>query len=166
MADVPAIAYIGSAMVQGGANPNAEYTSSGTYETEHLRDKDAHRVCPDNASTGAPTASSLSWYPWFDGNAGTVYTISGATSTTVTVTPDPGWTTNEWAGYKVTNNNLSGLGFRNRAISVTANSSDTITVASWTATPETGAGVWFNEGLWKDVAMNAAWRTLTEVSAS
>jgi hypothetical protein len=166
MVDVPAIAYIGSSMIQGGTNPQSEFTSSGTYETQAIRDKDAHRVCPDSDANGAPTASSLNWYPWFDGNAGTVYTVSGATSTTVTVTPDPGWTTDEWVGYKVTNNNLTGLGFRNRAISVTANSSDTITVASWTATPETGAGVWFNEGLWKDVAMNAAWRTLTEVSAS
>jgi len=166
MADVPAIAYIGSAMVQGGANPNAEYTSSGTYETEHLRDKDAHRVCPDSDSDGAPTASSLSWFPWFDGNAGTVYVVSGATSTTVTVTPDPGWTTDEWAGYKVTNNNLSGLGFRNKNIAVVSNTSDTVTVSAWTATPETGAGVWFNEGQWKDVSMVGAWRTYTEVLAS
>lgn len=162
MADVPAIAYIGSAMVQGGTNPQAEVTSTASYETQALRDKDAHRVCPDSDTDGAPTAASLSWYPWFDGNAGTVYIIASATSTTVTVTPDPGWTTDEWVGNKVTNNNLTGFGFRNKNITVTANSSDTITVASWTSTPEVGSGVWFNEGQWKDVAMNGAWRTITE----
>lgn len=169
MANVPAIVYIGGRHTHGGIKPNTEFQSDGTYGTDggtlSLRDTRIHRVVPDDPTTGNPSAATLGWYPVFDGTAGdTVYVVaSGPTATTVTATPDPGWTANEWAGFTIRNNNLTGLGLRNRDIEVVSNTNDTLTVASWTATPEVGSGFWFNQGRFRDTHPIAAWRTVSEI---
>jgi len=166
MVDVPTIAYIGGRMSHGGIKPNTEMQSDGSYGSLDTRDFLAHRVVPDDPTTGAPSASTLDWYPVFDGTAGdTVFVETSTTSTTITVTPDPGWTTDEWDGFTLRNNNANGIGLRNRDIEVLSNTSDTVTVAAWTATPESGSGIWFNQGRFRDTHLIAGWRTATEVIA-
>ncbi len=171
MVDVPTIAYIGGRMTHGGIKPQTEMQSDGTYGSIGTRDAMAHRVVPDDPTTGEPSASTLNWYPVFDGTAGdTVYSVDtgGATATTVRVTPDPGWDATgngEWEGFTLRNNNLTGLGFRNKDIAVVSNTSDTITVAGWTANPEDASGIWFNQGRWRDTHMIGGWRTVGELAS-
>lgn len=176
MANVPAIVVIGGRHTHGGIRPNTEFQSTGAYGsgTEGgalaIRDARAMRVVPDDPATGAANAATLGWYPVFDGTAGTPYVVGSATATTVTVTPDPGWDTaangglGEWAGNTLRNNNITGLGFANRDIVVVSNTSDTVTVASWTATPTVGTAIWFNEGAFKDTHIIAGWRTAFELA--
>lgn len=167
MATRPGVLIFGGTMVQGGTGtPLAAVTSAGAYPTSETYDLKLHRVTPDDATTGAPTASTLSWWPWYDGNFGTTRTISASTSTTLTVSPDPGWTTNQWAGYRVTNNNSTGFGFQNKNVTIVSNTSDTITVAAWTATPTVGTLCWFSEGRFTDYHPIGAWRTYTEILAA
>lgn len=167
MATRPGVLIFGGKQVQGGTGtPLAVVTSTGAYPTSETYDLDFHRVVPDDATTGAPTASSLGWWPWFDGNFGTTRTIASSTSTTVTVSPNPGWTTNQWAGYRVTNNNATGFGFQNKNVTVISNTSDTLTVAAWTATPTVGTLLWLSEGRFTDYHPIGAWRTYTEILAA
>lgn len=154
-------------MVQGGTGtPLAIVTSAGAYPTSETYDMRLNRVTPDNATTGAPTSGTLSWWPWYDGQLGTTRTISASTPTTVTVSPDPGWTANQWAGQRVTNNNATGFGFQNKNITIVSNTSDTITVAAWTATPTVGTLLWVSEGRFTDYHPIGAWRTYTEILAA
>lgn len=170
MANVPAIVVIGGRHTHGGIRPNTEFQSTGAYGSGleggalAIRDVRAMRVVPDDPSTGQPNAATLGWYPVFDGTAGTPYVVASATATTVTVSPDPGWTVDEWAGNTLRNNNLTGLGFANRDIEVVSNTSDTVTVASWTATPTAATAIWFNEGAFKDTHIIAGWRTAYELA--
>lgn len=168
MATVPGVLLIGDYHIQGGAvAPGLVVSSLGQYASQGMTDLRAHRVFPDNPATGAATAATLGWYPWFDTSAGDVtYVVASATATTVTVTPNPGWATNQWAGFRINNNNLSGFGWRNALIVVVSNTADTLTVASWTATPETGSGLWFNQGRFRDCHIVGAWRTFAEVLAA
>lgn len=180
MVDVPTIVYISGRMGHGGIKPRTEYLVDGTYGSQETRDALAHRVVPDDPTTGAPSAATLGWYPVFDGKAGdTIFIVASATTTTVTVTPDPGWTTDEWDGFTLRNNNLlpTALGLANRDIEVLSNTTDTLTVAAWDpdlvadpngtipATPDVGSGVWLSEGRYRDTHIVGAWRTITEVLA-
>ncbi len=167
MATRPGVLIFGGTMVQGGTGtPQAIVTSAGAYPTSETYDRTLHRVTPDDASTGAPTAATLSWWPWYDGQLGTTRVISASTSTTVTVSPSPGWTTNEWAGQRVTNNNATGFGLQNKNITIVSNTADTLTVAAWTATPTVGTLLWISEGRFTDYHPIGAWRTYTEILAA
>ena len=169
MATIPGVLIFGGVNVQGGRSGNAPPAVVSLAEVlagragAQFYSYDILRVTPDGTD-GEPTASSLSWWPWFDQNLGTLYTVSAATATTVTVDPDPGWTTNEWAGSKVTTSSTA-LGFDNQAIAIVSNTSDTLTVASWTATPTLTGSLWINEGRFSDYAALTAYRTQGELAS-
>jgi hypothetical protein len=155
--EVPAILIIGDSQVNGGTSAvDTRLSSAYASDADAFRDLRVGRIVPSDNTTGAATASTLDWYPWYDGRASdTYYTSSGGTSTTITATPDPGWTTNEHAGKVVTVTNAGVgspklyLGF----LSVTAivsNTSDTLTVASWESNPGADHQFWIAEGRWRD----------------
>lgn len=160
----------GSGDVHGGVvgnGPTALVTAANTTPLSDYHTLDLFRVVPDNGTTGASQAGSLSWHPWFDTDGGVTYTISASNSTTLTVSPDPSWTTNEWAGNAVTNSNASPFyGFQNLRIAVVSNTSDTITVSAWTTTPTVGTIMHFNEGRFEDYHALGAGRPYTELAAS
>lgn len=168
MATIPGIVIFSDYHGRGGRSGPANGIDSGaSYSTLATYDLDLHRVFPDDASTGAPTAAALGWYPWFDTRKGTTYVVSSSpapSTTRVYVNGSPGWTTDEWVGYKLCNSNLSGFGWLNTDVIVTANGSNYFDVAAWTGgTPVAGSGIWLNEGRFTDYAAHKAWRTLTEV---
>lgn len=170
MATIPGIIIFGGFEVQGGNAgnaPAAQVTAAEPVITSDWYIRELMRVTPDNAD-GSSAAASLGCYPWFDENAGDVYTVDSSASSTVTVTPDPGWTTNEWAGFLVTNSEPTpGYGFENFRETVVSNTSDTLTISgSWGTNPTAGTGAWMNEGRFTDYAPLGAYRTLTEVLAS
>lgn len=157
--------------VNGGITPITEIASDGTVQSSLQWNMDLHQIIPASAAN-EPTATSLGWWPWFDGmqggletNSGIPYVLTGSTSTTATVS-GAGWTVDEWIGYEVTNNNASGLGWHNQGVVVVSNTADTITVASWPGgTPTIGEGLWFNEGRFSDYHVAGAWRSLGEIVA-
>ena len=164
MANVPSIVYIGGLQTIGGIQPRTEFGTLGEYDSIALRDTLLHRVVPDDPTTGAPTATALDWFPVFDGTASdTLYAVASGTATTLTVSPDPGWTTNEWAGFKLRNSRADGIGQQNSDVTVVSNTTDTVTVSAWDATPQTASWMWFNIGRWRDTHINRAHRTATEV---
>lgn len=157
MATVPGVLLFGDYAVQGGQSPvNATYVPVSGIPVSPiwaLNDRDLMNIVPCVAATGEPNASSLSFYPWYDGNAdeyANFFLVTGAggtgslqTSVTVTIGGvSPGWTTNEWVGRTATFNNLTsggggtslvaGVTFWRRAV-ITANTADTLTFASGTA---------------------------------
>lgn len=167
MANVPAVLIFGDHQVNGGrVNPFSGIDGAANYHTQKSRDLPAHRVVPDDPTTGAPTAGALSWYPWFDGTAGdTDYVVASSTATRVTVTPSPGWTVDEHVDKRIMAARNTGLGFRVEQAPVLANGADYIDVAGWTNPADPPAALdtlWFAEGRWRDYAMHAAWRTTTE----
>lgn len=169
MATIPGVFIIGGTNVQGGAignTPASEVTLlaaiAGKAGLEFYA-PEIYKVVP-HGTDGEPNADTISWWPWFDQNLGTLYTVDSATATTVTVTPDPGWTVNEWEDNTVTTSSTN-LGFDNKQIAISSNTSDTLTVAAWTATPTNGAILWMNEGVFEDYAAITAYRTTTEQGA-
>jgi len=169
MATRPGILIFGGGDAQGGLPsqaPTALVTASDVTPLSEYHSLNLFRVVPDNGTTGASTSASLSWWPWFDTDGGAVYTVAvGATSTTVTVTPDPGWATNVWAGKTVINSTPTpGFGFENMRVAVVSNTSATVTVASWTTTPTAGTGLHFNEGTFEDYHAFGAWRPVPELA--
>ena len=168
MATVPGVVLITDYHGRGGrSGPVNGIDSAAAYSTLATYDQDLHRVFPDDASTGAPTAAALGWFPWFDTRKGTTYVVASApapSATRVYVDGSPGWTTDEWAGFKVCNSNSTGFGWANTDVVVTANGANYLDVAAWTgATPLAGSGIWLNEGAFTDYAVHKAWRTITEV---
>ena len=165
MANVPSILLVGDYMVQGGApGVLAGVGSTGLTELEVFGDLDVLRITPSNASTGAPTAASVGWYPWFDGAYGsTIYAVGSSTSTTITVSPSPGWTTDEWKDRFVSVINSSTIGFSHRRL-VTGNTADTITVSAWGGgTPAPGRLFFLGSGAWRDYHAAAGWLHSTEI---
>jgi len=160
MANVPSILLIGDTMIQGG-QPGvlAALTAAGLTELETFGDFEVLKIVPSDATTGAPTANSLGWYPWFDGAYGsTLYTVDSSTSTTITVSPSPGWTVNEFVNRIVSVINSTTIGFSRRR-SILSNTADTITVSSWTgATPAPGRLFFIGDpGAWTDYHAAAGW---------
>lgn len=157
MADVPAVLLIGDSMVNGGApGVQGATTSTATTEVETFGDQELMTVVPSDSS-GIPNASTLGWYPWFDLGYGTPnYTTASSTSTSVTVTPNPGWATDEHKGKLVSTVNATTIGFGNRTW-ITANTSDTLTVSSWTSAPTAGIQVMIGDGAWRDYHPAAGW---------
>jgi hypothetical protein len=154
--------------VNGGVTPITEIIADGTVQSSLQWNMDLHQIIPAGTDN-EPDATSLGWWPWYDGsrggletNSGNPYVLTGSTSTTATVS-GAGWTVDEWVGYKVTNNNASGFGWHNRDVVVVSNTADTITVASWPGgTPTIGEGLWFNEGRFADYHVAGGWRSLAE----
>lgn len=166
MATRPGVLIFGNQQVQGGSGtPLAVVTSAGAYPTSENYDLNLHRVTPDDASSGAPTASALGWWPWYDGMFGTTYVIASSTSTTVTVTPNPGWAVDAHVGKRWTNNNASGFGFQNKNVTITANTADTLTFAAG-PTITSNTLLWMNDGRFTDYHPIGAWRTYTEILAA
>lgn len=168
MANVPGVLLIGDPMVQGG-NPGveADFTGSGTTALAKFFDLRVMRITPSSDATGAPTAASLGWYPWYDAGAqSTYYAVAAApapSATTISVSPSPGWTVNQWAGKPVSVVNVSTIGFMQRRL-VVSNTADTITVASWSAgTPAAGQIFFLGQGRWKDYHPAAGYLDPSEV---
>lgn len=172
MASVPGILVAGDLQVNGGSPGLASALLGVSSLLQSFTDQRVLRIVPSNDDTGAPTASTLGWFPWFDASTNaTINVAASATSTTVTVTPDPGWTTNQWIAHYVTIvNPLASfyLGFQARAI-ISANTSDTLTVSSWNGngwpggTPVAGQFVIVGKGRWTDYHPVAGWMNLTEI---
>lgn len=173
MTSIPTILYIGDTQVQGGdeAPITAAIGSGGASDLDAFLDLEMLRVTPDNATTGAPTAASLSSYPWYDGAAGaTLYVIHSSpapSATRIYATGTPAWTVNEWVGRYVTVI-ASTAGFQVRAL-VTANGVDYIDVAAWSATgdfpggtPAAGLSFFLGQGRYTDYHPSAGWLTATE----
>lgn len=167
MAIVPGILLTGGRHIQGG-DPGlaASWDSLAQTTLSYLRDRTVLRITPDNASTGAPTASALDCYPWYDGNANDdllVVTASSTTSATCTQGGvSPGWTTDEWVGRTATFLNLTpfaGIGFQRRAV-VTANTANVLTFAAGTA-PAVGAIAFVGKGRFRDYHPVSGWINAT-----
>lgn len=170
MATIPGILLLGGEGVQGGSVSNSPSSTVSTAEVlagraggQFFDQSGVGRVVPADDS-GDPSATTLSWWPWYDDTFGDVYVIGSATATTVTVSPDPGWTVDEWAGSKVSTSSL-GLGLDNTRVAVISNTSDTLTVASWTTTPVVASSLWLDEGRFTDYAAMTAFRTAGESSS-
>lgn len=182
---VPSILIVGDYMVNGGQSKgvnclDAKVTAAGVSELRSIYPDKIMRVCPDNPSTGAPTAAALAWFPWFDGLNGTVlFTVNpaGTDSTHVQVTGSPGWSAGQWIGYTVTvgNSFVPGysLGFSDRKV-VIGNTSDTLQVGSaWASTPTANNPVFIGgntgtaaKGAWTDYHAVAGWLTLSEIASN
>jgi hypothetical protein len=155
--EVPAILIIGDSQVNGGTSGvDTRLSSAYASDADALRDLRLGRIVPSDNTTGATTAEDLDWFPWYDGRASdTYYTSSAGDATTITATPDPGWTTNEHAGKVVTVTNAGVgspklyLGFLS-VTTIVSNTSDTLTVASWESNPGADHQFWIGEGRWRD----------------
>lgn len=168
MAVTPGILIIGDYQVQGG-DPGlvASWDSLAQTPLSYLRNREVMRITPDNAATGAPTAGSLSCWPWYDGNAGDLLVVTASSATTATCTQggvSPGWTTNEWAGRIFTVCNSSpfyGIGFQRRA-QVISNTANQLTFASGT-TPTVGAIAFVGKGQFNDYHPVGGYLNVTEL---
>lgn len=151
MANVPGVLIIGDEQTQGSYAVQANVSALGVTDLVKFYDADVLRVTPSVAATGAPNAAALGWYPWYDlGAQSTFYSVASSTSTTLTVSPSPAWTVNQWAGKIVTVVNSTTVGFQQRR-TIVSNTADTITVASWSAgTPTAGMFFFLGQGRWKD----------------
>lgn len=170
MATVPSVLLVGDYMLNGG-NPGvkAQVSSTATTALQEFRDLDVMKVVPSDAATGAPTAGSLSWYPWWDGTySATDYTKSGAaTSTTITAAGSPGWTVDEHVNKWVSVFNSTLIGYQARGL-ITSNTADTLTVASWVngSTPTGTVPFFISEGGWRDYHAAPGWRNPYEIAGS
>lgn len=164
MANVPAVLIVGDYMVQGGApGVLASFTASGTSALQTFGDHELLGIVPADASTGAPTASTLGWYPWFDGNYGSLLVVGSSTATTITVSPSPGWTIDQFAGLTVTVIEAATVGFSHRK-AIVSNTADTITVTSWGgSTPAPGRLFFIGTGAFRDYHPAAAWLHGSEI---
>jgi len=171
MANVPSILLIGDTMIQGGApGVLAGVTSLGASNLQTFGDFEVLKIVPSDASTGAPTATSLGWYPWYDGAYGsTLYSVAAApapSATTISVSPSPGWTVNEFAGRYVSIVNGTTIGYSNRR-PIVSNTADTLTVASWLfGTPTAGQIFFISTGAWRDYHAAAGWLHSTEIGVT
>lgn len=169
MATVPGILLIGDYPIQGvgigEVGLNAVCDSLLGTRLSDLCDRKVMRITPDDPSTGAPTAASLSFWPWFDALASdTDYTVASSSTTTATVSPSPGWTVNQWALRAATFRNtfpIPGVGFAQR-VQVLSNTADTITFAPTTA-PTVGGTFFLGEGRFDDYHPAAGFLVLSEI---
>lgn len=152
MATVPGVLLIGEYHLTG-AGPLAPSTwidGFGATRLDQLNDRKLLRVTPDDPVTGNPSAATLNWYPWYDPNYGpTLYFVASSTVTSITVSPSPGWTVNEWQSRVITLLNtapIAGVGFQKRLI-CTANTADTLTFATVAPDPAPLVGQAFRVGL-------------------
>lgn len=155
MATVPGVLYIGDYHAAGG-NPGLGKTDisadDGITPSLTLRDWRIDYITPSDAATLTPTASINGAWVWYDGAfSDTLYTVASSTTTTITVSPSPGWTTNEWVDRQITvrsTSPLAGVGFRQRLICL-SNTGDTLTFATTTA-PVVGATFLLGQGRFRD----------------
>ncbi len=90
------------------------------------------------------------FFPWYDGSASNVtYAINSATTTTITVSPSPGWTVNQWAGRICTVLELyfgvPGLPLMPKSATViVSNTANVLTLSTPLAVAPTG--LWFRIG--------------------
>jgi hypothetical protein len=168
MAVVPGVLIIGDYQVQGGdPGLTASWDSLAQTPLSYLRNREVMRITPDNTATGAPTASTLSCWPWYDGNAGDLLIVTASSATTATCTlggGSPGWTTNEWAGriFTVCNSTpFYGIGFERRA-QVISNTANVLTFASGTV-PTVGAIAFVGEGIFGDYHPVGGYLNTTEL---
>jgi len=165
MATVPGVIYFCEHHGQGG-NPGMPNVADGLMSTllQNMLDREVLRITPDNATTGAPTSASLSCWPFYDGNMGTTFfQVASSTTTTITVSPSPVWTTNEWAGRRLTEINTAPVptvGFRQR-MSVISNTADTLTFGA-TSAPTVGAYFFLGTGRFTDYHPIAGWLDINE----
>lgn len=173
MANVPGILIVGDFSVQGGPAPalSGVITTLGAHELGFNRADKPMRLIPDNPSTGAPTAASLGWFPWFDGLAGqSLFVVSSSTSTTVTINTSP-WTVNQFAPtatrtWFVTITSPAGVGFSDRK-PIVSNTANSITVGTnWTTNPTTFHGVMVSDGRWRDYHPLAGWLANVELGSA
>lgn len=181
MATVPGVLIVGDYSVHGSTSTSSlddTVSALGVTQLQYNRADKVMRITPDNPTTGASTAASLNWKPWFDGLAGdTLYAVTSATATSLTVTGTP-WTAHQWQPavqpggatrtYIVTIINttpLAGLGFSQR-VAITDNTTNTLNVASWPAgTPPNGAALFISQGRFRDYHAVAGWLAQPELGS-
>jgi hypothetical protein len=133
MATVPGVLYLSTYMGQGGNPPLFNIAPLGN-QLKHMNDRELYRFVPMNSNG----TQGSGYKPWYDGSAGALLNVdeAGSSSTTIKVTPNPGWTTNEHVGKAATLVNPTAiLGISpQRVYSVGSNTSDTITIASGSIT--------------------------------
>lgn len=131
MATVPGVLYISSYMGQGGLPALQSLQPIGN-QAQYFNDRDLFRYVPGNVDG----TEGVGFKPWYDGTAGTGYEIDegASTTTTVRVTPSPGWTVNEFAGRTATLFNLFGVSTNplqlQLQLPITGNTADTLNFAS------------------------------------
>lgn len=159
MATVPGVLLIGDYSVQGG-NPGLNATiNPATLQTTlaALQDRTVMRIVPDVPATLEPSGA---FRPWYDHNAGDViHVVNSSTTTTITVSPSPGWTTNEWATRFVTvisPSPFAGAGFWRR-MQVSSNTADTLTFPATPTAAPAGALFFLGLGRMKDYHPAAGW---------
>lgn len=166
MATVPGILYIADYHGTGGPlwlDTNVDGLNFG--KSEYLLDRRLNRFLPDNETTGVPNASTISCWPYYDLTAGpTYYLVASSTTTSATVSPSPGWTTDEWVGRQMTLLNtapIPGVGIARRLV-VTSNTADTVSFATTTA-PTVGQAFRLGLGRFNDYHPSAGKLHLSEV---
>ena len=82
MATIPGVFIIGGTNIQGGDagnTPDSEITTAkivAGFGGFQWWSRELFEIIP-SGSTGEPNASTLSWWPWYDENLGTTYTVAG-----------------------------------------------------------------------------------------
>jgi len=166
MAAVPGVLLIGDFSIQGGGTLRAVLENIAEPQTRlgYLGDRTVMRIVPDDPTTGEPTGAFRPWYDWAAGNA--TYTVGTSSATTITVSPSPTWTANEFAGRLITVVNstpVPGLGYQRRMVCV-SNTADTLTFASGTV-PTVGNIFFIGIGRMRDYHAAAGWITIGELSS-
>jgi hypothetical protein len=143
VAAIPTYFYLGDRQINGsgvsGLTPQPG--AQGSYWTNFANRPLVMQTVP---------TSGNAYQPWWDGTAGTLRQSNAATSTTVTVSPSPGWTVDEHAGKFVKVDAGVGapvLGIAQRR-EILSNTADTLTVATAWATNPTNSTIHIEEGAW------------------
>jgi hypothetical protein len=179
--NVPGVLIVGDRSIHGSTPTSSiddTVSNLGVTPLQQNRADKVMRIVPDNPTTGASTAGSLNWKPWFDGLAGdTIYAVTSATSNSLTVTGTP-WTAHQWQPtvqpdgalrtFTVTLINtspLAGLGFTQR-VAITDNTTNTLNVASWpNGTPTNGQALFISQGRFRDYHAVAGWLAQPELGS-
>src|SRR5687767_8650305 len=97
MAVTPGILYVSNQHGQGGLPAvNALFSLVNPNPLQFYNDPRLMQCVPCLADGSEP--ASPAFYPWYDGAAGTAYTVASTTANSVTFTGSPGFTVNEFAG--------------------------------------------------------------------
>lgn len=138
MATVPGILYLSTYMGQGGKPLLQNVPAPLGHQLQYMNDRELYRFVPMNQDGTQGTG----FKPWYDGSAGTTLLVdeAGSSSSTIRVTPSPGWSTNQHVGRIATLLPQDGTALALHAIlqptqhlqryhTVTSNTADTLTVA-------------------------------------
>lgn len=95
----------------------------GVYESGTVTSVEDDYNLTDSSKAGSWTAEQWVGYT-FRPIGPTITAATGSSGTSIVVDPDPGWTTNEWAGWKIRNTSTGAMQ------GISSNTSDTINTAT------------------------------------